>query len=193
VITRYRDNVWSAASAALRPAGVLRSALDVGSGEGWFAARLREHGLVRSAVAVEVQRRPRVEIEPLLYDGFRLPFSDQSFDLVYAIDVLHHAETPEACLRELLRCSRRYVLLKDHTYRQPADWLTLCLLDELGNRRFGVRSHYRYQHRWSWLPVLENAGFSRVHLDYPALCHKGLLGRATNHLQFVGLWQRRET
>jgi hypothetical protein len=65
-------------------------------------------------------------------------------------------------------------------------------MDEIGNRRFGVDSVYQYQREWEWLPVIEAAGFVLETLVHPAPCHEGLLGWATNGLQFVGLWRRRE-
>jgi hypothetical protein len=106
------------------------------------------------------------------------------------VDVLHHCADPGASLAELLRVARGWLLLKDHTHRGPGQRLTLALLDEIGNRRFGVPSLYRYQRGWEWLPAIERAGFALERMVHPAPCHTGLLGRATNRLQFVALWRR---
>jgi len=119
-----------------------------------------------------------------------LPFADRAFDLGYSIDVLHHCPEPRLNLCELLRCTGRYLLLKDHTYRSRAGWLALAVMDELGNRRFGVRSRYHYQRGWEWNAAIEEAGFSLEKLVHPAVCHSGLLGRTTNHLQYIALWRR---
>jgi SAM-dependent methyltransferase len=107
------------------------------------------------------------------YDGARLPFADRSFDLVYAIDVLHHAASPRALVRELARCARKHLLLKDHTYRSIAGRWTLRLLDEVGNRRFGIVSPGLYQRGWEWLPWLEAEGFRQKALVHPLRCHEG--------------------
>ena len=62
---------------------------------------------------------------------------------------------------------------------------------ELGNRRFGVRSRYRYQRRWEWLPVIEGAGFRRRALIHPARCEtRPPISWFSARLQFVGLWER---
>src|SRR5206468_904326 len=41
-----------------------------------------------------------------LYDGRKLPFTDQFFDSVGALNVLEHVEQPEDFLRELVRVTR---------------------------------------------------------------------------------------
>jgi SAM-dependent methyltransferase len=168
-------------------------ALDYGAGDGWFSREIARSGLARKVVAVDVLVWPGLINKPVLFDGSRLPFADGTFDVTYAIDVLHHCPDPGRALGEILRCTRRYFLIKDHTYRHGFDWLGLALMDELGNRRFGVPSPHRYQQHWKWNAHFEMNGFFLESLIHPALCHFGLLGRLTNHLQFLALWKRRQS
>src|SRR5262245_54017513 len=143
----YRKNVYELIRPLLTGRSI-RRALDFGSGDGWLASAMRGHGLVSDVIAVDVQRRRNCAGAPAIYDGHRLPFEDLAFELAYAFDVLHHCADPRDNLRDLCRCAARYVLLKDHTYQTAVDWACLSVLDELGNRRFGVRSVYRYQRDW---------------------------------------------
>lgn len=46
-------------------------------------------------------------------DAHRLPFTDGSFDLVLAFDVLHHVESPYEMISEMARVSSRYIYLCD--------------------------------------------------------------------------------
>lgn len=188
-MSRYRGNVLELMGQVLTGLPRFERALDFGSGDGWFAQHVVERGWVREVVPVDVQRREGAHVEPLLYDGRTLPFEDRAFPLVYSIDVLHHAPDPESALVEVLRCTGEYLLLKDHTYRSKAGYLTLCALDELGNRRFGIPSRYRYQREWSWLPVMASAGFVLQAFIHPAECERGPL-RIFNRFQFLGLWRR---
>ena len=166
-------------------------ALDFGSGDGWFAQRVRTTGVASEVVAIDVLTRRRPFVAPLLYDGQRLPFPDRSFDLVYAVDVLHHCPEPIVGLREMLRVSRGDVVLKDHTFNNRAERVLLGLLDELGNRRFGVPSLYRYQRGWEWLPEFAAAGFRQVELQHPLVCDPRAPWRWwTPSVQFLGLWER---
>ncbi|MCE9534439.1 MAG: class I SAM-dependent methyltransferase, partial [Planctomycetes bacterium] len=174
----------------LRERAPVGRTLDFGSGDGWFATQLKASGLIGELVAVDVQPRPNSFIQPISYDGKRLPFDDRSFDLVYSVDVLHHCPDPAASLRDLVRCSNRYLLLKDHTWRTRIGKWTLAVLDELGNRKFGIPCLYQYQRRWDWFPVIESEGFRLVKQIHPAICHKRLMGLMTNALQFAALWER---
>ncbi|HEY1860439.1 MAG TPA: methyltransferase domain-containing protein [Gemmataceae bacterium] len=186
----YRCRILEMFRTLLKPHAPLARWLDFGGGDGWFGSSLKEAGLAQEVVPVDVQARQRTFTEVALYDGKRLPFPDRSFDLVSSIDVLHHCPSPGDSLTDALRCTNRFFLLKDHTYRGVTGKLTLCLLDEIGNRRFGIPSLFHYQRGFEWSPLIEQAGFVLRQLVHPAACHTGLLGRATNRLQFVSLWER---
>jgi SAM-dependent methyltransferase len=155
----YRRRIFELLRRLLQPYAPVGRGLDFGGGDGWFAHSFRQAGLVKEVTPVDVQARPNTFTPVTLYDGQRLPFPDRSFDLVTSIDVLHHCPDPRVSLADALRCCRRFFLMKDHTYRGLPGRMTLCLLDELGNRRFGVPSLYLYQKRWEWSPVIEGAGF----------------------------------
>jgi SAM-dependent methyltransferase len=165
--------------------------LDFGSGDGYFASETSRLPQVTQLVPVDVVARPGSHVAPLLYDGARLPFADASFDLAYAVDVLHHCPDPLAAIDDMARCSSRYLLIKDHTYATAIGRWTLAVLDELGNRRFGIPSPYRYQQDWRWVEHIESRGWRRIELIPSLECHSGLLGLATNRLQWIGLWERR--
>jgi SAM-dependent methyltransferase len=189
-MTLYRERTLQQIESTLRVAGPLSSALDFGSGDGFFCKHLSERGLIRSITPVDVVERSHSFVKPRLYDGKRLPFEDGSFDLCYAVDVVHHCPDPIAALADMARCTRRWLLLKDHNCHGPLGHMALAALDEMGNRRFGIPSPGRYQHDWAWARWLEQQGFERAHWQHPVRSHRGLLGYATNRLQFVGLWRR---
>jgi SAM-dependent methyltransferase len=71
--------------------------LDVGCGVGETDAMLVDrvgelHGVdvAADAVARAAERNPEVRCQP--YDGIRLPFEDEHFDVAFAICVVHHVE-----------------------------------------------------------------------------------------------------
>jgi SAM-dependent methyltransferase len=181
--------VWDIFQPLLRAAGPLPRVLDFGSGDGWFAQQVRASGLAGELVPVDVQHRDKELVEPVLYDGTRLPFADRSFDLVYSVDVLHHCPDPQASLRDALRCAGRWFLIKDHTYTSRLSYWFLCLLDEIGNRKFGIPCRYKHQRGWEWFDTLREEGFELEQLVHPARCHTGLM-RFVNRFEFVALWKR---
>jgi SAM-dependent methyltransferase len=187
----YRRRVLESFDTVLRPHAPVASCLDFGAGDGWFASSFVERNLAKDVTAVDVQARGRTFTPVTLYDGVRLPFGDRSFELVSSVDVLHHCPDPRASLQDALRCSSRFFLLKDHTYSGPAGRAALAILDEIGNRRFGIPSPFNYRTLPEWSEWIDACGFARRHLVHPAPCHTGALGWATNSLQFIGLWERR--
>ena len=189
-LTGYRGRVYALVRDALRTLGPLTHAADVGAGEGWYARHLVLDGVVKVCTAVEIKRRAVTYVEPVLYDGRRLPLPDRSCDLVYAIDAVHHAPEPFALLDELGRVSSRYILLKDHTQGGPLGWAALAIMDEIGNRRFGIPSPGTYQRDWAWIPRLASRGFALRSMMHPAPCHTGVMGALTNRLQFVAVFER---
>ena len=189
-ITQYRERVLANIEQTLAPLGPITTALDFGSGDGYFCSRLRASGRFGAITPVDVVERAHSLVPPLLYDGGALPFGDASFDLTYAVDVLHHCPDPSFALDEMARCTKRWLLLKDHNCNGVVGDFALAVLDELGNRRFGIPSPGLYQRRWSWMKHLQARGFQRVAFVHPMKCHVGLLGALTNSLQFMALWQR---
>lgn len=187
----YRRRILDSFDTLLRPHAPFSRCLDFGAGDGWFAASFLERRLTKDVTAVDVQARPNSFAAVTLYDGVRLPFPERSFDLVSCVDVLHHCPDPRASLEDALRCADRFFLIKDHTFEGPAGRAALAVLDEIGNRRFGIPSPFNYRTRQQWSDWIEDAGFVLRNMVHPARCHEGVLGWATNGLQFIGLWERR--
>lgn len=57
-----------------------------------------------------VGRNPRL-VSLGIYDGYTLPFSDDSFDTVTCVDVIEHVEDFNWLIKEMLRVSRKGVFL----------------------------------------------------------------------------------
>ena len=114
--------------------------------------------MVSNVVGVDVIRQPDVMVEPIIYTGGRLPFEDRAFDLVYAIDAIHHLRSPAYHLNEIMRCSLRYVLLKDHVYRTTTQYTALCIMDKLFNLYRGIPCTYTFQAPSSGMISLRRQG-----------------------------------
>ena len=188
-MSKYKTNVWNEVRSLL-PENSSR-VLDFGCGDGWYARRVLDEGLASELVALDVKRREHCHVEPLIYDGERLPFPDGYFELSYSIDVLHHCRVPEEMIREMVRVTSNCIVIKDHTYSSESGKVALAVMDEIGNRRFGIPSPQHYQRRWAWDEVFAEAGWEKHSMTYPARCHDGVLGRLTNGLQYVARYERR--
>ena len=192
-MNHYRKRIFSLITRLLNDLAAPASILDFGCGDGWFASQISNRLPNAALTGIDVKRRKEVLLEPVIYPpGDPLPFADASFDLVYAIDVLHHCDSPQRYLDELARVAQRYILIKDHTYTGALGYWALAILDELGNRRFGIPSPQHYQRGWEWTGHLANKGWKIKTIVHPCKCHTGLLGSLSNHLQYVALYERIE-
>jgi SAM-dependent methyltransferase len=189
-VNGYRRRIWREMRDLLSDLKMMTRILDVGAGDGWFAWSIERMGACDAVTAIDVMARPEPYHRVETYDGDLLPYPDDAYDLVYAVDVVHHADEPAKLLGEMARCTRRYLLLKDHTWLTKSGWLSLAARDEIGNRRFGVRCVYKYQRGWEWDVILQRSYLKRVKLIYPLNCHAGLLGYLANNSEFLSLWEK---
>jgi SAM-dependent methyltransferase len=188
----YRQRIWTEFEKIMPSLEPQAKVLDFGSGDGWFARQMLDSGVAQNLTAYDIKLRPDAFYAPTIYDGGTLPLPDREFEMSYSVDVMHHCPDPTAQIEDVLRCTQRYFLLKDHTYRTRLGQWELCVLDEIGNRKFGVPSLYKYQRRWSWFGTIKKQGFVLRKLVYPSPCHVGALGALTNPLQFIALWERED-
>jgi SAM-dependent methyltransferase len=131
--------------------------LDVGTGDGALAARVRAHRSDISISGVDVLVRGQTAIPVRQFDGIHLPFEDASFDAVMCVDVLHHAVDAARLLRECGRVARDVVVVKDHLREGILASTTLRVMDWVGNARHGVRLPYNYFSRREWNELIAGA------------------------------------
>ena len=92
-----------------------RTALDVGSGGGHVARRLREAGL--EVVTVDPAPGMQADVQAFAED---LPFADGSFDVVACRAAVHHFADMAAGVRELARVAADRVLVVDNLFMGEA-------------------------------------------------------------------------
>src|SRR3989344_2279706 len=96
----------------------IESALDVGCGEGFTLNKLSEskigkrlEGVDYLETAIELGKKTHPNLILGQGDIYKLKYQGNSFDLVMATEVLEHLEDPKKGLRELIRVSKKYLLL----------------------------------------------------------------------------------
>ncbi len=124
--------------------------LDVGCNDGRVAWMVQKLKPSVSFIGVDVQANVPALIERNLYDGRKLPFPDNSFDAVMALDVLHHAEDDLALLEEMKRVTKRYIIIKDHRKFGFFSKLLISFTDYCTNVPYGIKCRFHYNSLEEW-------------------------------------------
>jgi SAM-dependent methyltransferase len=124
--------------------------LDIGCGDGTIARLIADSRPDISIEGVETSPRANCQIRCMSYDGQKLPFQNQSFDVCLLVDVLHHTDNIAGVLGEASRVSRCFLLIKDHLSENALDYLTLKVMDWCGNIHHTVRTPFTYQSHRAW-------------------------------------------
>ena len=159
-----RTRVLADVLAPLIP-GEACTVLDIGCGDGTVGRLICERRPELIFEGVEVIPRPACQIPCRAFDGAKLPFPDQSFDVCLLVDVLHHTSDVQAMLREGARVARSHVVLKDHLCESAFDDARLRVMDWVGNRPHGVPLTNNYQSLSQWKRHFEDCGLQTTLLS----------------------------
>jgi SAM-dependent methyltransferase len=109
---------------------IFKKVLEVGAGDGSILKYLSDWGFAPEYHAVEISDSGVTHIESrgiknLLsvqeFDGYKLPFEDNSFDLIILSHVLEHVEHERMLLREIKRVSRNFLIEVPIDYKPGVD------------------------------------------------------------------------
>jgi len=128
-----------------------RTVLDVASGGGHVAARLREAG----SEVVTCDSAPGMKPD-VICQAEDLPFADGSFDVVTCRVAAHHFEDPASAVREFARVANELVLVADNLF-----------LGEAGEEADKLRdpTHVRNYSEDEWRGFFERAGLEGVEFE----------------------------
>ncbi len=137
--------------------------LDLGAAEGYVGREIAR--TARAAVTLaDVVCLNRTDLVHVVYDGRRLPFERDRFDVVVLVYVLHHAESAESLLAEAARvCARRIIVLESIVTSRAQRFL-LALLDRLANtlraadRKTALGAELDFRRFDDWMHTFRAAG-----------------------------------
>lgn len=139
--------------------------LDLGSSNGKLASELLKKISSVSITGIDVHVQFKTYIPIVKYDGTKIPFPDNFFDIVMLVDVLHHDENHKNIMDEARRVSRKYILIKDHYFRNKIGFFILKWIDYFGNKPYGVSLPYNYLKIRQWHTLLDSIGSKIVKIE----------------------------
>ena len=131
--------------------------LDIGGGWGFYVEPLERAR--NCEVTVLDVREPRFRKAPVVvYEGDKLPFADQSFDVSLLITVLHHVVSPERLLAEARRVTRHLVIVVEDLYQSSIGRIWTILRDSFYNLEIVGHPH-QFRTREEWRHCFQKLGF----------------------------------
>ena len=106
--------------------------LDIGAGRGFIAENIAKKRKVKITL-LDVIDFNQTDLPFVLYDGKRIPFSNNSFDVSLLICMFHHCDNPENVLKEAIRVSKSRLIVIEDRYDNWWQKKLLIFLDILFN------------------------------------------------------------
>ncbi|MBI4045146.1 MAG: class I SAM-dependent methyltransferase [Candidatus Diapherotrites archaeon] len=118
-----------------------KTALDVGCGSGRFSKKIvKKFRIELKGIDISIPKNPAIKV--ILFDGKKIPFKDESFDIVFLIDVLHHVHDSKLIFDEAIRVAKKSIIVKDHYFENSFDLAALKIADFIGN--FGQKTPFPF-------------------------------------------------
>lgn len=133
--------------------------LDLGGGWGFYREPLRRRG--HEPLILDVVRPGYQKAPVMLYDGTRVPFPDQSFDVTILVTMLHHVPDPQALFREVRRVTRGKVIVIEDLYHHALGRFWTIVRDRMLNFEWLEHPHQFRKHE-EWLAFFAKQNF-KVH------------------------------
>ncbi|MFH1505512.1 MAG: methyltransferase domain-containing protein [archaeon] len=139
--------------------------LDVGCDDGSVAKMMMDINPSLKIIGIDIQANRKSKIPRKIYDGKKIPYPKNSFDIVMALDVLHHTKDIFAVLNEMRQVSKRCVLIKDNFSHSPISKFLLGVGDWIGNVPLGIPCSFNYPTPKEWKTHFKKAGLKIMKQD----------------------------
>jgi 2-polyprenyl-3-methyl-5-hydroxy-6-metoxy-1,4-benzoquinol methylase len=167
------NNFFSTLISLIKPLSI-ESILDAGAGEGFTMNKLKENSIGKRIEGIECSKEA-ISFGKKLFPNltikkgsiYNLPYEDNSFDLAICTEVLEHLEEPTKALKEMLRISKKHLIISvpNEPFFMLSNFLRGKNLLKFGNDK-GHINH------WNFLTIktfLEKNGLKikKVKLPFP--------------------------
>jgi 2-polyprenyl-3-methyl-5-hydroxy-6-metoxy-1,4-benzoquinol methylase len=142
-----------------------QSLLDIGCGEGVLTHQWAQRLAGRRVVGLDLDdpllqaewaKRSAANLEYLVMKAENLPFAENEFDVVSAIEVLEHVPDPRHTVAEMARCAKRHLLVS--VPREPL-WRGLNMARGAYLKDFGnTPGHLNHWSKRSFIALLREHG-----------------------------------
>jgi SAM-dependent methyltransferase len=134
--------------------------LDLGCGSGIFGKKIKEK-FKKEIVGIDIVDKRVYDIPFKIYDGKKIPFEKDYFDLVIISFVLHHAQDPISLLKEAKRVGKRIIIFED--LPEGIFGKIYCFLHWITwNLFFGKSPKFNFHTTKEWEEIFRNLGLKLI-------------------------------
>jgi ubiquinone/menaquinone biosynthesis C-methylase UbiE len=134
--------------------------LDLGCGSGIFGKKVEEK-LKKEVIGIDIVDKRVCKIPFKIYDGKKIPFSEDYFDVVVVAFVLHHTEDPISILKEAKRVGKRIIIFED--LPEGIFGKVYCFLHWISwNLFFGKSPKFNFHKTKEWEEIFKNLGLKLI-------------------------------
>ena len=141
--------------------------LSVGDGDGYVSLRIQEKTQSQvQGLDILHYTKYRVQGIPLvIYDGNEIPFADKSFDISAGVFLLHHCENLDFTLQEMIRVSRKKIIIVEDVFNNRLEHLFLRFFDTIENRTFSTEMPipYNFQSLSQWKNIYKKLNLQLIY------------------------------
>ena len=131
--------------------------LEVGAGNGYFSFHLMQRGALTATDVSDHQLQFNPAPRKELCSVYDLPYPDNTFDLVFGSNLLHHLDQPELAVKEMVRVSKKYVVVSEPNNLNPILYIGSLLIPAERKAALFSRDH---------VTKLLNGGLELLHHTY---------------------------
>lgn len=126
--------------------------LDVGCDDGSVAKNIMDSNSSLKIIGIDIQSNSPSKIPRKMYNGKKIPYPSNSFDIVLVIDVLHHTKNILPLLKEIKRVSKKYIIIKDHMVYSKFSKGLISFTDYISNAPYGIKCPFNFPspQRWNY-------------------------------------------
>lgn len=123
--------------------------LDFGCGTCCTTAYLKKLGY-KNIIGMDIENKSECLI-PEIYNGINIPYPDKYFDTIICSFVLHHIKNYKNILNELLRVTKKNIIIYEDT---PENWIDKKLT-RLHSKSHWGQSYSSFNNKKEWIDIFK--------------------------------------
>ncbi|MFH1592603.1 MAG: class I SAM-dependent methyltransferase [Candidatus Woesearchaeota archaeon] len=136
--------------------------LDYGCDDGSTAKRVMKFNPSLKIVGVDIQSNRPAKIPRKTYDGKKIPYPSNTFDIVMSLDVLHHTKNIPEHIKEMKRVSKKYLIIKDHMRYGFFSKLLISFTDYISNVSYGIKCAFNFPLKKEWYQMFKEQNLDLI-------------------------------